>query len=291
MIDLNELRHRIGGAVYAGGREWIGPGPGHSRRDASLHVSVIDGRAVWHSFTADGHDAIKAHLGLHDADYRPLSRKAADGARRARESLQQREARQHVRFCSVAWQDGVVLSDTPAAQYLGQRGLSDTSSDVLAFHPRMPRGYDSKSVGPAMLACVQSADGTPCGLHATFIKPDGSGKAGDRSRLMFGVTKACAVRLAPIHSGALAVAEGIETALSYAALTGIPTWAALSAGNLAAFVPPPGVETLTIAADGDSAGLEAARSLAEAARRRCNVVLDAAPDGKDWNDVLLEAGQ
>lgn len=108
----------------------------------------------------------------------------------------------------------------------------------------MPRGYDSKVAGPAMLACVQAADGTPCGLHATFITADGSSKAGDRAKLMFGITQAGSVRLAPAESGELAVAEGIETALSYAALTGTPTWAALSAGNLAAFVTPPGIRTL-----------------------------------------------
>ena len=289
--DLREIVFRLGGDLYNGGRAALVPGPGHSRKDRSLHVTVIDGRAIWHSFAGDNPGDIRAHLGIREPEYRPLGNKAADRAIRDRALIEHAVRRKHERFCSLAWQGGVTLSGTPAAIYLKGRRLPDIDSSALAFHPTMPRGYDSKVTGPAMLACVQGADGTPCGLHTTFLKPDGSGKAGDRPKLMFGVTKAGAVRLAPVLSGALAVAEGIETALSYAVLTGIPTWAALSAGNLAAFVPPPGVETLTIAADGDTAGMDAAHRLVEVARRRCHVVLDAAPDGKDWNDVLVEAGR
>ena len=262
--DLREIVARLGGDLYNGGRAALVPGPGHSRKDRSLHLTVMDGRTIWHSFAGDRPDGVKAHLGLHEAEYRPLDHKAADRARRERAALEQAERRKHGRFCSIAWQGVLPLPGTPAATYLEGRGLPGVDCAALAFHPRMPRGYESKVPGPAVLACVQNAAGTPCGLHATFIKPDGSGKAGDRPKLMFGVTKAGAVRLAPMQAGKLAVAEGIETALSYAALTGIPTWAALSAGNLAAFALPPGVETLTIAADGDKAAPDWSRQHLEA---------------------------
>lgn len=53
-IDLHALRQAHGGMVYDGGRRWIGPGPGHSRRDASLSVMIGDGgRPVIHSFAGD----------------------------------------------------------------------------------------------------------------------------------------------------------------------------------------------------------------------------------------------
>ncbi|MCA6292309.1 toprim domain-containing protein, partial [Phenylobacterium sp.] len=70
-----------------------------------------------------------------------------------------------------------------------------------------------------------------------------------------------------------------------------PTWAALSAGGLRAFVPPPGLQRLIIAADTDDhgEGLEAARALAERARSRVEVVIMPAPEGTDWNDQVKGA--
>ena len=57
-------------------------------------------------------------------------------------------------------------------------------------------------------------------------------------RLMPGtVAKGAAIRLAPAGD-ALGIAEGIETALSASALFGVPCWAAVNAGMLAAWQPP-----------------------------------------------------
>jgi len=122
MIDLHALRQRLGGVVYAGGREWIGPGPGHSRKDTSLHVSLKDGRPVWFSFAGDKPDAIRAHLGLHDADYRALDHKVFDRAKRERERLEQSQDRRRVRFSSLAWQGSVALPGTAASADTEDRG-------------------------------------------------------------------------------------------------------------------------------------------------------------------------
>jgi hypothetical protein len=63
--DLYALKRELGGLVYGGGRQWIGPGPGHSRQDRSLSVRVTDyGRLVWHSFAGDPPDIVRAHLGI-----------------------------------------------------------------------------------------------------------------------------------------------------------------------------------------------------------------------------------
>ena len=101
---------------------------------------------------------------------------------------------------------------------------------------------------------------------------------------MFGPVKGGAIRLAAV-ADQLAVAEGVETALSFMDLTSTPTWSAMSTAGLEAFTVPPGVKQLTIAADGDEAGLKAARQLATTAQRHCDVILCAAPDGLDWNDA------
>jgi putative DNA primase/helicase len=144
------------------------------------------------------------------------------------------------------------------------------------------------------VAIVQDAKGTARGLHVTALKADGSGKAlGSKSRRMFGEIRQNAVQLVPIGPDAtLAIAEGIETALSYQAITGVPTWAALSADFVAAFEPPPGVKSLIIAADCDAngKGLRAARALGERFKDKMAVRIHGAGESLDWNDRLLGKG-
>ena len=89
------------------------------------------------------------------------------------------------------------------------------------------------------------------------------------------------------------VAEGIETAASAGVLLGLPAWAALSAGNMAAaMVLPPDVRTVTIAADPDGPGRKAAQDAAARWRAEGRTVRIATPDrpDQDFNDLLLERG-
>ena len=61
--------------------------------------------------------------------------------------------------------------------------------------------------------------GIPCGLHRTFLQPDGNGKAPlEHPRMMLG--KAGIIRLTPDEDAALGlgICEGVETALSIMAL-------------------------------------------------------------------------
>ena len=61
------------------------------------------------------------------------------------------------------------------------------------------------------------------GLHRTFLRHDGGGKAElDPVKMSLGLCKGGAVPLAPAGR-LLAVTEGIETGLSYMQVTGVPT--------------------------------------------------------------------
>jgi hypothetical protein len=60
----------------------------------------------------------------------------------------------------------------------------------------------------------------------------------------------------------LAIGEGVETCLA-AAHSMTPVWCLLDAGNLAAFPVLPGIESLTIFADADDAGMKAAVACAQ----------------------------
>ena len=83
--------------------------------------------------------------------------------------------------------------------------------------------------------------------------------------------------------------EVIETALSLAHAAA-PCWAAVDAGNLAALPVLPGIETLTIGADNDPAGRQAARRCATRwARAGRAVYVVTAPGARaDLNDLARE---
>lgn len=283
--DLHALVKRHGGELH--GSYAVLPGPGHSRRDRSLSVTLgREGRLVFHSFAGDSFEDVRDYLGIearqgeapNPALYRKLKQER-DRERRRRDA-------EALEFCGAVWSQAGPCDSSPAETYLRKcRSISWALPNVLRFHPAAPLDYDAKHRAPALVAIVQAPNGEPCGLHVTALKPDGSGKAGSNARRMFGPVKGGAIRLAPV-ADQLAVAEGVETALSFMVLTGTPTWSAMSTAGLEAFTAPPGVKQLTVAADGDEAGLKAARQLATTAQRHCDVILCPAPDGLDWNDAL-----
>jgi phage/plasmid primase-like uncharacterized protein len=89
----------------------------------------------------------------------------------------------------------------------------------------------------------------------------------------------------------LAIAEGIETALSVMQLTKLPTVAALSAAGMRSLRWPPHVRQLWIAADNDEAGLKAAEVLlGQALRAGLQAHIKVPTKGKnDFNDLLRRA--
>jgi hypothetical protein len=139
-----------------------------------------------------------------------------------------------------------------------------------------------------MVAAVQAADGRLTGLHRTFLRPDGCGKADvEPVKKMLGACRGGAVRLAPAGPR-LALCEGIETGLSIRQVCpGLPVWCALSAGNLDLLTLPAEVEEVVLVADGDPVGLAAAYRAAQryGARGR-QIRLDELPPGMDANDML-----
>ena len=92
-------------------------------------------------------------------------------------------------------------------------------------------------------------------------------------------------------SGPLVVCEGLETGLSLlSGLIGRPAtvWAALSTSGVKALELPPEPSSLLIATDGDEPGRDAGDILAiRASALGWKVNLLPAPDGCDWNDVLV----
>jgi hypothetical protein len=131
---------------------------------------------------------------------------------------------------------------------------------------------------------------TPTGLHRTFLKSDGTGKADiEKPRQMLGA--AGVIRLSAddeVELG-LGICEGIETALSIMAVGWQPIWAAGSLGAVRRFPVLTAIECLTIFADpkpNEVAGARACANRWEEAGREAIVWI---PCGGDWNDALREA--
>lgn len=302
-VDLHSIVQRIGGDIYDGGNRAVVPGPGHSKRDRSLSLRLVSeigvDRVLWSNFGRGSlsHREVMEHLGVEQLgvreDNRP-SREERARWHREREAREREIARQSLEFCEAIWRGTVPLEGSPAETYLYSRGLI-LEAYAVRWHPLCPRSkrpLDDPNPPPpphgAMVALVTDPKGDPIGLHCTFITPDGRKAFGDRSRIMFGQLRTGAVRLGQPTDGVLAVGEGIESTGSYGTIKGVMAWPLLTTSLMKTFQVPPGVRRLLIAADNDEGGLQAAHDLALRARKVCDVEIDLPPEGKDWNNVLME---
>jgi len=203
-----------------------------------------------------------------------------------REAERRAEYRKREAQALRLWREAMPIGDTIAARYLRGRGITCALPATLRFAPTC--WHPTAKRFPALVAMVEGADAFAA--HRTFLRADGLGKADvEPAKAMLGGTQGGAVRLAE-GPGPLVVAQGIETALSLASglLRGPATiWAALSTSGLRGLHLPAQAGRLTIAADGDKPGREAANALAERAHGLgWRVSLLPAPEGRDWNDVL-----
>jgi hypothetical protein len=217
-------------------------------------------------------------VAYHAPDPATIARREAE-----RRAAVQRRAGQAERI----WQEAQPIAGTAAEAYLKARGITCALPHTLRFHPACFHGPTAQRF-PAMVAAVE---GGSFAVHRTYLRPDGSGKAGleGGDKLMLGATAGGAVRLTD-GPGRLVVAEGIESGLSLACdlLDGPATiWAGLSTSGLCGLHLPAQPGRLTIACDGDKAGRDAAHALAERAHGLGWQVGICDPgDGADWNDIL-----
>lgn len=185
------------------------------------------------------------------------------------------------------WLETTQLRGTCAELYLRNRAITCTLPDSLRFAQTC--WHQSARRVPALIGKVTGADGFA--VHRTYLHNNGYGKSTmTPNKAMLGPTKGGAVHLSNAH-GRLVVTEGIETGLSLISglIDGpISVWAALSASGVAALRLPDRVGKLLIASDGDKIGRDAAKSLATRAYGvGWTVSILDAPDGRDWNDVLM----
>lgn len=181
------------------------------------------------------------------------------------------------------WNEAVSAEATIAVRYLASRGvaLPAEPSRVIRYHASCPFGEGQRL--PCMVALMRDpVTGEPIGVHRTALTPD----ARKLDRKMLGRAGAIMLSRSDDVSHGLGIAEGIETALSVLAAGWAPVWAIGSAGGIVSFPVLPGIEALTVFADADEAGQNAARAVAE---RYADAGLEAfiqTPPAGDFNDRL-----
>lgn len=289
MTGARDLTQVLGGRWH--GRYGAAPCPvcQPERRTGQTALTLADGRGgrlmLDCKKSACAFLDILAAAGLRSGDYTPPD--PATIAQRERDA--KAEAQHKAKQAKRLWQEAQPIAGTVAETYLRGRGITCELPATLRFHPSC--WHASARRYPALVAAVQGT-GLPA-VHRTHLRADGTGKAsldgGDK--LMLGAVAGGAVRLSDGPSR-LAAAEGIETGLSLLCglLDGPATvWAALSTSGIRGLHLPPQAGRLTIAPDGDKAGREAASALAERAHALgWAVSLLPAPDGRDWNDLMMK---
>jgi hypothetical protein len=258
--------------------------PSHADRHPSLSLRDGDGdRLLLHCFAGCNFRDIVAAI-----EYRfgPIAR-SHDYYRAPRTSGKERSVTDLV---SLIWSQTLPISGTHAERYLQARSITGPLPSTLRFHRRLRHPNGDRF--PAMVGLVEVVDLGAVGLHRTYLNPDTPTKIDhSTSKAMLGQCKGGAVRLRAGSKG-LAVAEGIETALSLALglEDDIAVWAALSATGMAGLRLPPAeamAARLIIGTDGEPRGRHAGADLADSATwRGWAVEIMRAPEGMDFNDLI-----
>jgi hypothetical protein len=170
--------------------------------------------------------------------------------------------------------------ELPVRYLVERRGITRWQPHALRWHPACPWGRERAG---CIVAPVSNVGGDATGIWR--IKPSLDGPVERRG--MGSVMGGCARVIDDGAQSIIAVAEGVEDALSAWVLTTYPCWAALSTAGMKALELPPQFEQVMVCADADPVGLGAAKTLATRMRSQGREVRIIQPlAGKDANDVL-----
>lgn len=257
--------------------------PAHEDRTPSLGVTLGRKAILFHCFAGCDQQSVLS----------ALAREGFEVARffsgsSAEDQLEPTRVRKPSTAALRIWREAEPLGASPAKAYLESRGILAATS-ALRFHPQTPLGPKGRTrFLPAMIAAV-SLDEGPIAIHRTFLSTEAPTKAAfDKPKRALGSLGEAAVRLFAPVSGKLGLAEGIESAMSAYALTGIPVWATLGNERFGLVSVPESVTELHLFVDHDAGGeLAASRCLAAYARdgRTIQVRKPSSRD-TDWNDEL-----
>jgi putative DNA primase/helicase len=268
--------------------------PSHLDRHPSLAVCNNDGKLLFHCRAGCRQDAVLAalkRLGLLPGRSDPAAQTATQPA-----LVQPLRPTRPPPDPFKMWREASpFVANSLVELYLRNRGLEIPADPPLRcaralWHPL------SKSRHPAMVALIERYDGTAITSHATFLSPDGRKASVQPVRLF-------PAGASPAGGGVwfdrlgskreLAIAEGIESALSAALLYDAEAAVATLSthGMRTLLLAPLSRQPVRIVADHDAQGhgLAAARDLYRRLRSEGREVVVTLPDnvGDDANTILM----
>lgn len=289
---LAEVVAALGGDLWDGGLRANVPAPGHSRKDRSVSLRLVDDRLLIHTFGDGDWRTVRDDLlrrGLIAADGRigaiAPSRPTLSPAMR-------------VRAAERLWSRLAPLRpDEPASRHLRRRAVTADPTRLTALRggsAPLSVYADAGRQRPVLAAAI-TIRGRLTGLELTYLHADGR-RASDLRlpRKTVGVLPSgCAVDLSGAAATRLVVGEGVFTVLSAMARFDRPGIATLAAHNLARWRPPSEARDVLIAADPGRVGETAATTLADrlAPAGVCVRIALPEPGYEDWNAEAMAAAR
>lgn len=250
-VSVEDLVARAGVKLVRAGRELRGPCPicGSGSKSKSMPFAVNPEKQTFRAYCGcdmrgdvtdleralGGGDLVDAARRLTGGEYRSAPRTARE--RPAEPQGPTVSERIAADMWDGAWRakpdDAPTIWGTLAERYLLARGIApeivNLAARNLRFHPRAKYAWDGQAgawvTAPAMLVQVVTAAGPTGGIHATYLANNPPRKAAlTPAKRMWGRQTDAEGRpggawlIGPGGFGNLAVAEGIETALSVATL-------------------------------------------------------------------------
>ena len=268
-VQLEELAHlRIHGGLKRAGRYYKGLCPFHNDTNPSLTIDTrkntyrcyscgASGDAIQFLMELDGISFKEAVLqlaglyGLADTGTKPKFQRAKKPVAETKEDEARREARDIEKAVKLV-RGSMPAAGTLVETYLKSRAieparLPEGILQQLRFIPSYgywhkwdkARRFEEIGKFPAMISPMQNAKGEIRGVHITYLKADGTGKAdiADKdkeggklpAKKMKGRPWGCAIRLGP-PAPTMVFSEGIENGLSSTMIN--PDWPVWVAGSL-----------------------------------------------------------
>ena len=288
------------------GKEWKGLCPFHQENTPSFYV--VPHKQMFHCFgckasgdifawlkRAEGLDFPAAIERLRGAPPPPGARKISAEKAAADIRRDADDMRLKIIKARKIWDEAKPAHGTLVEKYLINRGIRGIIiPPSLRYHPQL-WNTETSTMMPGMVGAVTDKHHRIVGIHRTFLTRDGRKANLQKPKRMYGLCRGAHVCLGLPANGELAIAEGIETALTVMmAKPARAVWAALSLGNMDAPIPS-SITELWLCADGDNKDARSAEDILQKAvrcHRQTNqnrVVRIARPDpGKDFNDMVRE---
>lgn len=172
-------------------------------------------------------------------------------------------------------------------RYLALRGLLPNPwPEDMRFH-FCAYNFTTEKRHTSIVCAVRDVSGEVIAVHQTFLTSESKKISGDgvKARLLHGAVKGGAIRLASA-TNRVALAEGVEDALSVIQCTPWPCWATGGASNIPDL--PEAIREVLLCPDNDAAGHAWAQKAGKRYTREGRTAKVAMPPhgAKDWNEAL-----